>query len=205
MGLRYTHKGLVCPVKIKQEQPLGEILISKDVEKIMSFMGLDYSQWESGFGDELESFEWISRSKYFNKEFFKFENLNHQNKTRNRKRAMYSRFVEWLEDKNFKNNYEPANKSEHIWRAALDFGFDWINQAKPLIDDHRRDKEIRLIFSGTDVSRITGLTGAALGDTLKRYKESLGDWKNFFHERTKERMTEHFKEWYSSDKRLQEN
>jgi 5-methylcytosine-specific restriction endonuclease McrA len=201
MGLRFTHRGLVCPVKLKQEEPLGEILISKDMAAIMGFMDLDYNAWDVGFKTEEEVFIWISKSKYFNPEFFKFENLNHQNKTRNRKRAMYSRFVKWLEPGKSEghicwNNYECKNKSEHIWRAMLTFGNDWIDAAKPLISEHRDEQTIRNTFNGNDIKLITGLDKKELGDMLCSYKASVGDWNNFVLARDKQSVTEHFKQWY---------
>jgi len=197
IGLKFGHRGLLCPVKLSQEESLGEIVVSKNIRETLEFIVLDYEQWRCGFEDEPEMWEWISKSPYFNKSFYQLENLNHQNRKRNVVRPGYRRFLEWTNSREFDNNYIPSlNKTEHIWRAALHFGFDWINQAKPLIDEYRRDKEIRGIFNGSEVSKITSLTGAELGAILKSYKESLGDWKSFFYSRTKEEMIEHFKNWY---------
>lgn len=45
-GYRLTHKGLMYPVKLKQEDQLGEILVSKNWARILPFLGLDYTKWE---------------------------------------------------------------------------------------------------------------------------------------------------------------
>lgn len=172
-AMRYTHRGLVYPVKLKQEDMLGEVVISKDVEKIFGFIGLDYSKWKEGFHDWFEAFLWITKSPYFNKKFFLFENLNHQNRTRNKKRAMYSRFVQWIEDKDFPNNHEPtANKGEHIWRAALHFmdGQPWTDQIYPLIDNRWRLEESNRRFNGNHIKEMTGLEGKELGECIQDFK-----------------------------------
>lgn len=197
MGFRYTHRGLTCPIKLKQEEPLGEILVSNDLTSILRFMNLNSMIYFKGFHDEEAAFRWIAESKYFNADFFKFENLNHQNRTRNRKRAMYGRFIEWCEEHDFVNNHEPTkNKTEHVWRAALEFGFDWIQQAEPLIHDHATTQWVAQTFNGSDIKSITGLDGKDLGTIIQKYKASVGDWNYFVSNKGREGMFDDFDKWW---------
>lgn len=199
MGLRFTHRGLVAPIKLKQEQPLGEIVIHNDIVGVLDFMDLNEVEWLFGFNNEEEAFRWITKSQYFNPDFFKFENLNHQNRTRNRKRAMYSRFVEWCEVHDTLHRHTPTlNKSEHLWRAVLDFGMDWMFQAEPIITNFRRVQWAAKTFSGDDVKRITGLEGKELGKVLNDYKASVGNWLDHVCSRGQEGMDEHFTKWYKT-------
>lgn len=199
MGMRYTHRGLTCPIKLKQEEHLGEVIISNNLVQILHFMNLNWLEYNRGFNDEVDAFKWITKSKYFNAEFFKYENLNHQNRTRNRKRAMYGRFLEWCNDGPFVNNHVPTlNKTEHVWRAALEFGFDWIKQAEPLIQRHATLQWVARTFNGNDMQRITGLTGKELGLVISKYKEYVGDWIEFVASNGTEFMHEHFYDWWKS-------
>jgi hypothetical protein len=200
MGMRYTHRGLTCPIKLKQEEPLGEILISKNMVGILQFLDLNWWTWLKGFHDEESAFRWISESKYFNADFFKFENLNHQNRTRNRKRAMYGRFINWCEGKSFINNHEPTkNKAEHIWRAALHFNFDWIEQARPLIEEHATTQWVARTFNGDDIKGVTGLKGKELGQVINKYKSSVDDWNAHVISHCKEGMMDHFWKWWKDN------
>jgi hypothetical protein len=202
-GMRYTHKGVIYPVKLKQEDCVGEVIISKDTRAAMEFVDLDYNQWKQGFNDKEELFEWIVKSKYFNKDFFAFESLNHQNRTRNRKRATYSSFVEWLQPQKgeadivfFENNYIPQDKSHHLWRAALHFGGGFLSQANHMIEERRNIMRSRAIFSGKDILEMTGLQGKDLGKVTEGFRNywdnGVGRWCGS----TNEEMRKHFKLWH---------
>lgn len=175
LGYMLSHRGLELPVKLKDEEHLGNILVSKDHEKILEFIGLDSKKWKNGFKNQEEVFEWISNSIYFNPQFFEFEELNHINRTRNRKRKMYAAFVEWCKDKIFTNYYKtPKNKIEQLFRGLLFFGDEWwIDQAKPLIQKRRDDEKIKNTFSGFDVMRITGKSGRDLGYIIQGFKSYI--------------------------------
>jgi hypothetical protein len=202
-GMRFTHKGVVLPVKLKQEDSLGEVLISRNMRDILEFADLDYANWEAGFSKDTEVFNWISASKYFNHEFFLFENLNHQNKTRNRKRAMYSKFVKWIEACEFKTGYQPESSTNHLWRAALHFGTDdWITKAVGLVHQRDRAEQAARIFNGSNVKEITGLEGAELGRVLNDFKSAIvskpGEWVDFLLFSGKDHVEKEFKRFYAS-------
>ena len=175
LGLRYTHRGLTCPIKLKKEDVLGDIVISKNIKKIMSFLGLDYTKWKDGFSNELESFQWLTESCYFNKSYFDFAEYNHQNRTRNRKRQMHSRFVEWVKDKEFTNNHEVTdNLSEHIWRACVHFqDMSWLGNAENLMEARIAEINANNKWNANDIIRITGLSNKELGQCIAAWKKNL--------------------------------
>jgi len=210
-GYRLTHKGLMYPVRLKAEDQLGEILVSKNWEKILPFLDLDYEKWSNGFNDQLELFEWISSSRYFNPECFKFENLKHQDKTRNRKRKTYASFVEWLEGQSFKDIHIPTeNKQEHLFRGLLHFQEEgyWIERAQPLIRNRFHIEQARNIFNGSDIKEITGLYNLALGKIITRFNkymksvvDNLPEYDNVSHYiscQTSKEMKTMFNNWYNS-------
>jgi hypothetical protein len=204
LGMRYTHRGLVAPIRLKKEDMLGEVVICRDIERIFDFIDLDYYQWDKGFNNENETFEWISRSKYFNKKYFAFDELNHQNRTRNRKRAMYSRFVTWLEDKTFENNYESDshNKVDHIWRSVLAFGW-WLNDAVPFIKERERNIAAHNKWNAEDIIRLTGKTGKDLGNCIAGFKKSLdarrfNNYTSYILNYSKEEIENEFMKWYKT-------
>jgi len=222
LGYRLTHKGLTYPVRIKQEDMLGEILVSKNFKKILEFIDLDYEKWSSGFNDELELFEWIVKSKYFSPAFFYYENLNHENRTRNKKRATYGNFVQWLED-NDDGRFDRChtvteNKQEHLFRGLLHFYEErhfpynglWIEQVHALIHTRYNFEKSRQIFNGSIVQELTGAIGPQLGKIIREFNEYLrntchltreqgyGSINYFIAEHTKEEMVEMFNNWYKT-------
>jgi hypothetical protein len=218
LGYRLTHKGLVYPVKFAHDDALGEVLVSKNFRKILEFIDLDYDQWLTGFKNPEELFSWITKSKYFNAEAFKFENLNHENRTRNRKRKVYAEFVEWLLNKEFKNYEGTINKQEHLFRGMFHFYEEvhyphmgnWTEQIQPLIEQRYYWEKARNTFNGSIIQELTGASGPELGKILREFNEYLKStyhltktqgWVSityFVADKTKKEMIKIFNNWYKT-------
>lgn len=193
IGYSYGHKGLQYCVNLAKEDALGKILVSKDQRKILEFIGLDYDKWLVGFENRIDLYKWVSNSKYFNKDFYKFENLVHKNRIRNKKRPVFCEFVKWLQEQEFENNFIIGDKSDYIWKGLLHFGDEWwVDKARPLIEERRRKMQIRDIFNGSDLL-VFGYSGGELGRVLKSFKDSIPDFDNFVLTQTKPQMIELFK------------
>lgn len=110
MGLHYGHSGLSFWIRqglfdsnlqwSDSDHLYDKVVLTKDTKEICEIGGFDYNRWKQGFDTEQEAFDFVIDSKYFNKELFELENLNHTNRTRNRKRGMYMRFIEYVADSN---------------------------------------------------------------------------------------------------------
>jgi len=98
MGFRYGHEGL----RVNYNSPHGgktlKIYVSRDPKEIFNFLGFDYERFNNGFKDLDEIFKYVMYSKYYTPNIFQYESLNHQNKTRNKKRANYRGFLEYIAD-----------------------------------------------------------------------------------------------------------
>jgi hypothetical protein len=110
MGLHFGHSGLSFWIRqglfdnnlqwSDSDHIYDKVVLTRDMKEICEIAGFDYNCWKRGFDTEKEAFDFVIDSKYFNKELFLLENLNHINRTRNRKRGMYKRFVEYVSDSN---------------------------------------------------------------------------------------------------------
>lgn len=106
MGLHFGHFGLSFWIRqglfdnnlqwSDSDHIYDKTVLTTNMEEICEIGGFDYNRWLKGFDTEQEAFDFVVDSKYFNKELFALENLNHTNRTRNRKRGMYMRFVEYV-------------------------------------------------------------------------------------------------------------
>ena len=181
-GYRFTHRGLEFPVKLSPEDSLGSIVVSTNQESIFEFFNLDFQKWKDGFDEPEDLFKWLASSDYFDPEYFKFENLNHQNRTRNKKRGTYSMFVEYLEAN--KDTIRPgklANRySAQQWvnRGLLHFYKEsgmWYDKVHTLIEQRYIFDTARKVFSGNDIKELTQLEGKELGDVIVAFKRYFLD------------------------------
>lgn len=106
MGLHYGHAGLSFWIRqglfdknvqwSDNDHIYEKVVLSKNMKEICQIGGFDYDRWKQGFDCEQDAFDFVVDSKYFDKSLFDLESLNHTNRTRNRKRGMYMRFVEYV-------------------------------------------------------------------------------------------------------------
>lgn len=108
MGLHFGHSGLSFWIRqglfdnnlqwSDSDHIFEKVVLTQNMQWICEIGGFDYNRWKLGFDTEEDAFNFVIDSKYFNKESFALESLNHTNRTRNRKRGMYMRFIEYVAD-----------------------------------------------------------------------------------------------------------
>jgi hypothetical protein len=106
MGLHFGHSGLSFWIRqglfdnnlqwSDSDHIYDKTVLTTNMGDICEIGGFDYNRWLKGFDTEQDAFDFVVNSKHFNKSLFELENLNHTNRTRNRKRSMYMRFVEYV-------------------------------------------------------------------------------------------------------------
>ncbi|CAF0824866.1 unnamed protein product [Didymodactylos carnosus] len=117
IGLKYGQQGLWMNVHTKEFDPTTtstQLILSINVEEIFSFLGYDYEIYKKGFENEEDYFSWIKSSKYFRRIYFNEDYLNHANRSRVRKRPIYLKFLQYLEDKNELDNRELISDDEKL-------------------------------------------------------------------------------------------
>lgn len=193
-GAKYGHDGLTYKVRsIDNDKVLGEVILSKNPPEIFKFLGFDYKKWESGF-DELEDiFHYVINSSYFNPSIFDYEALNHQNRTRNKKRDSYRKFLEFIASENLRPEdfFQYREKISYI---------QWIDDQFP--DAHlleniakMKDRENELLFvrskfNGDIIMRIKNIEGRELGGFIQKFKNSISEDPKKFEEWVKSKTKE---------------
>jgi hypothetical protein len=194
--LKYGYDGFKA--KLVYKANAKKIYITKDNKKIFDFLGLDFNQWEKGFNDKFEMFDYVIKSKYYDSSSFQWENLNHINKSRNARRPNYHVFLDYIE--NHKNIIEwNSDKTEYFNEINSFFGIDLEEEMNIFKDEILQKKLNSEKFNGKIVMGLfPNLKGKELGDTIKAYKESKDDFDAFINENSAEYITENFKEWYGN-------
>jgi hypothetical protein len=174
-GLKFGHKGLTVPVNIKDHQ-LGEIVLSKNPEAIYQYLDYSFERYQKGFNNLEEIYQFVASSKYFNPDLFAAENLNHANRTRNRKRPTYTQFLAWLENHPDLPRFEYSEDKVAYQQAAVTHFRKEEEQARMLALAEQRKLQAER-FNGRLVQELTGLTGERLGSFIVAFKESIPDFE----------------------------
>jgi hypothetical protein len=123
-GLHYGHTGLSFWIRqgmfdnnitwSDNDHIYEKVVLTRDMKTICELGGFDYAKWKAGFDTNEDVYKFVADSKFFKKELFAFENLNHTNATRNKKRAMYKGFVDWLDA----TNPDESHKAEFLDKST---------------------------------------------------------------------------------------
>lgn len=179
-GLKFGHQGLLFP--LRDERGIRkEILITKDIYKILSFLGLDSSKWNKGFTTLEDIFEWVATCKYFDPNIFLGE-MSAINEKRDRKRRTFSRFLDWVEETKPKANHTFLKRGEtefidgyfpNRYLNMIDnfFGSDVREQIDEFNVQMERERKIKEKYNGEIVMEITGLKGQELGSFMNKFRQ----------------------------------
>jgi len=183
MGFRYGHYGL----KLVYRHPDGgrkfEQIISKDIYKILDFLGFDVEKYKQGFVNLTDIFDYVIKSKYYNPHIFDYEVLNHQNRTRNKKRVNYTKFLDYIKEHPINIlSYVYGDKDMYVKWAEEYFGINIVNQIEEWKKVVELDKQIADKFNGDIIMQAyPNLKGKALGDAITKFKKHIekngGDYK----------------------------
>lgn len=181
MGFKYGHLGLLLPIR-KTDSHMGEeIVISRSTGKILTFLGFDVNGFCDGFDTLEDIFEYVITSKYFNKDIFSFENLNHINRTRNRKRKVYAQFLEYLDKREDLPTFEFSEDKyvyleqakQYFPEANISLEIDRVN-AKIAREDFIRSK-----FNGDIIQDCINIDKKNLGEFISKFKKICPDEETF--------------------------
>jgi hypothetical protein len=190
---KYGFDGLRYVYRTAEERVLGEIMLSKDPEKIFNFLGADFERWKQGFNTAEEVFDYVISSKYFDADSFKLENLNAINRKRNKKRKMYNAFIEYCAEKKPVSRYT-FNSDRNSYQDMIEEHFPGFkDQLREMEKEETRRKMLREKFNGDMVmAKFPELIGASLGKALGDFKNSQTDFDVYLHQNSSDQIMNDF-------------
>jgi len=196
-NLSYGWKGLEYKFRNFNGKNSKNIPISKDPRKIFEFSGYNYTGFLRGFETLEDIFKFLINNKYFSPEIFKFENLKHIDKKRNRKRVSYNVFLEYINKKNIKSRYE-FHKNKDVYLKYINMFFPEAKLLRKLEElklEDERNKLLSAKFNGNIIMKhIPQLSGKLLGKSISNFKENLSDnYEDFILNADEEKIIEMFK------------
>lgn len=205
LGLKFGWDGLSYTIRTEAGHRAQKIQLSTDPAEIYAFLGYDYTRWQAGFDDLEAIFEFVTGSRYFNPEIFAYEQLNSSNRSRNRKRTTYTRFLEWLQAP--EQVQRLANQSYHfyadksLYLVKLHNAFpaaDLLGQVKHYAEAQAAHEARKIKFNSKLISQWNGLTGKALGQATQQFKQDIclnSDFEAYLDSQSAEQIKADFLAW----------
>lgn len=179
--LKYGHDGLVYQLR-DGDNLFEQIVLSTDWNEALDFFGYSKEEYYAGFDSLLDIYEYAASSRFFTPSLYAFENRNHTQRTRDRKRPTYNGFLNWIEENNKKGKFEsktPLNKAE--WRKRVDEFFPWLNKAEEEAwNRYYRNKEFKKYFNGSALLKYKPeLQNVEISNYLKSLRSVVDDLESF--------------------------
>jgi len=170
LDLSFGFKGLYYKLYLPYSGKKLKVFLSKDPKQIYTYLDYDYKRYVQGFNTFEEVFNFVTSSKYFEAEKFSLEHLKHRDRARDKKRKAYNKFLEWLSNKQFKDDIIYRPKLNLIEQAEKFFKVDIKSKVlKEILKDRELEKHKRK-FNGEIVKTLTGLENKQLGEFIKYFK-----------------------------------
>ncbi len=181
------------------------IILTENPEEICVYLGLDYKKWNNGFTNDLEIYEFITKSRYFNPKLFDVENfsLNHDHMRRFKLRAMYQDFVHYIQ-----NNFKTYNINNDIEDKNVNFqyeslvAFNKLNVLEEVINQNILQNKRKEKFNGHKIITILQISEKELGTIIPNFKKYIieknqyNNFEDYIDNNNEEIINENIKEWY---------
>jgi hypothetical protein len=105
-GLFYSHYS-------DNKETRQRFLLTTNPIEIYNFLDLDINKFNQGFNNLEEIYKFIESSRLFHPGIFLLENLNHTHRTRDRKRVVYSKFLDYIKE-NYSNIEKPTKPNNTL-------------------------------------------------------------------------------------------
>ena len=179
LNFKFGHDGLWYTEHLDDHYKL-DVFVSRDIEKILAFLGYDYERWTKGFDTIEDILAYGASSAYFNSLYFSLEEQNNVDRVRNKKRKMYQAMLKYIEDNNLqpKPKLNEDQKLFQAYRAVNHFNNDFMLEVENKRYEYRKHCEFKSIFNGEIVKELTGLEGKELGRVMQATKTAWPDFEN---------------------------
>ena len=180
-NLKYGEEGLVYVYRRAGDGGYkADLPITRDFNRICTFLEVDHAQWIAGFDTLTEVYEWVILSPYFSVAPY-LDDLGGTMERRLSKRPGIDRFVEFLRKRGIDKRPPFADKTHYL--PQIISAFPEAELARAI--EEERAKEARMVaisekFNGHRVMMLRPeLSGKALGAFIVAFKQSFDDFHTF--------------------------
>lgn len=179
--LKYGHDGLRYLFR-DGDNLFESVVLTNDWDEALEFFGYSQTRYYAGF-DNLELiYQYAASSRYFSPSLYAFENRNHTQRTRDRKRPTYNGFLNWIEQQDatgYFNDKIPMD-SDNWKERVYEFFPDFAQIEKDTWARLERRKVFKEYFNGGRLLKFKpDLQKQAISDYLKALEKIVDDVENF--------------------------
>lgn len=194
-SMKYGFDGFKC--KLLLDGKYKNIYLSKDNRQVFEFLGLDFSQWELGFDEKEDMFDYIIGSKYFDYGSFQWENLNSINKDRNKRRPNYLLFLDYIESHKDSIDWDMGYEF-YLNEIKEFFGIDLLKEREIFQKKLDREKENKSKFNGNLIMKMyPNLKGKELGIAINGFQNKFDNFEDYLYNNDSEKIFNDFNEYLS--------
>ncbi|KAF2727698.1 hypothetical protein EJ04DRAFT_478610 [Polyplosphaeria fusca] len=170
LGLTCNDRGLHIRVEEVEvyDKKKSLIFLTRDVAEALEFYGLDSKKYFEGFSTLEQLFQWVSRGRFFSKNIFEGRTEKANDRSRMRKRVMYSRFINDFMPS--LSEPEPSRKKwtrQEVLQEALDH-FSRHEEYDRMINKHNAGVKEGALWKR--IREVIPLSGSSLDRTVKGLK-----------------------------------
>ena len=181
-NLKYGEQGLKYVFRRADNHYQKDIPVSLDIERVFGFLELDFAQWQQGFANKIEMFNWVVASPYFS--IAPYEKLSKKMEQRVKERPTIQAFMEYLEKNKVTKTYEFAeDRDEYI--PMIEAYFPEANLPALIAKEQEREKFVLAIktkYNGRIIMEMfPGLEGKALGNFMVAFQNQWEDYEKTFY------------------------
>lgn len=198
-GCKYGFEGLYYPYRYLDGRISKNITLSNDNRAIFDFLGYDYDWFLKGFETMEEIFDFATSSKYFDYTDFLMENLNHEDRKRNIKRASYQKFLTYMEDKKLTNicKLERDDNKRVLYINEQFPDIRIFEQMHDLMENYETSEIIKKKFNGDLIKSIyPELEGKGLGNVMNDFQKNFDNFKSYALNNSSEKIMNDFGLFY---------
>lgn len=142
--LKYGHDGLQYLFR-DGDNLFASVVLTRDWDEALKMFGYDPAIYKQGFDTLEDIYKFASSSIYFDPILYSFDQRNHVQRIRDRKRPTYNGFLKWIEENDSKGVFASTKKNTpEEWKAIVYSTFPWFSEyEKDTLAKFELDKQIK--------------------------------------------------------------
>jgi hypothetical protein len=179
-NLKYGEEGLAYVFRRQDGNYKKDLMVSTDFAEICRFLELDYEQWQQGFDELADVFEWVIASPYFSVN--PYLNKSTSLEKRAKERTTIQEFLAYLEEQGITKEYQYLeNRDNYLpWIAEQFPAANLLDRILVQQQLDERSMAVKAKFNGDRLmTLLPGLSGKALGAFIVKLKEQIPNFEEY--------------------------
>jgi hypothetical protein len=179
-NLKYGEEGLAYVFRRQDGNYKKDLTISTNFAEICRLLELNYAQWQQGFDELADVFNWVIASPYFSVN--PYVNQSTSLEKRAKERTTIQKFLAYLEEQGITKEYQYLeNRDDYLpWIAEQFPGADLLARIVAEQQLEERSIAFKAKFNGDRLmTLLPGISGKALGAFIVKLKEQIPDFEEY--------------------------